>query len=205
MDNLAPYNTNRTLPDRVLLRSAVYDIETMDFKAGGITDHMICGAILPLDSDEVDTTVISWDDSRDDRRILADFIEKLSEFDILIGHNITAFDAGWLRSRLAYHGFPYPSKRWMHYDTYQAARRMAIKADRKSLAFLCDFFRVPFVKTAVYPVAWSMVDSPNKAEFDQAIEHIVYHCKEDVKANRTLFDAIWPLDRSMQNLPVVKK
>lgn len=200
-----PYNVHTKSAPRVTLRAAVYDIETMDFKAGGICDHMICGCILPLDSDEIITSSLLWGDQRDDRRLLNEFVGLLSEFDILIGHNITAFDGGWLRSRLAYHGMPYPEKRWLHYDTYQAARRMAIKANRKSLAFLCDFFRVPFVKTAVLPVAWSMIDSPNQDEFRKALQDITYHCEEDVKSNRNLFDVLWPLDRSMQNLPVVKK
>jgi uncharacterized protein YprB with RNaseH-like and TPR domain len=191
--------------ERVLMRAAVFDIETTSLKAGGVQDHMVCTSILPLDSDEVITHAIAFEDHRDDKRALLEVMEALQDFQILIGHNVTAFDTGWLGSRLAYHGLPIPPHRWLLYDTYQAARRMAIKADRKSLAFLCDFFQVKFVKTAIYPVSWSMIDSPHKAQFEQALADIVYHCEEDVLANRKLFDALWPLDRGMVNLPVAKR
>lgn len=190
---------------RVTLRAAVFDIETTDFKAGGINDHLICCSILPLDEDEVKTIEIAFTDQRDDRNVLATTMRALEDYDILIGHNIAAFDIPWLISRLAYHGMERPMKKFLIYDTYQAARRQSIKAERKSLAFLCDFFRVEYVKTAVLPVSWSMVDSPNEDEFNKAMEDITYHCREDVKANRNLFDALWPLDKSMTNLPVYRK
>jgi len=190
---------------RVMLRSAVFDIETMDFTTGGVNNHLVCVCILPLDSDEVQTLELKFEDEGDDRRLLAEAIEALSEYDILIGHNIAAFDSGWIRSRLAYHGLDLPTKKWLYYDTYQAARRMAIKADRKSLGFLCDFFQVPFEKTSILPVAWSKVDSRKRDEFDEAMQNVTYHCATDVISNRNLFDALWPLDRSMANLPVMKK
>ena len=37
--------------DPVLLKAAVFDIETMDFVTGGMRQHMICGSILALDAD----------------------------------------------------------------------------------------------------------------------------------------------------------
>lgn len=190
---------------RVLLRAAIFDIETTSFKAGGVNDHLVCCSILPLDSDEVNTLKIEFEDERDDQRLLVEVMDALYEYDILIGHNVTAYDVPWLLSRMAYHNLDRPTKKFMLYDTYQAARRQAIKAERKSLAFLCDFFRVEYIKTAVLPVSWSMVDSPNRDEYEQAINDIVYHCESDVRANRKIFDAIWPLDKSMTGLPVYRK
>lgn len=189
----------------VTFKAAVFDIETTDFSAGGINDHLVCVSILPVDSEVVTTYRMMFEDNRDDRSLLVDAMKALEEFDILIGHNIAAFDINWLNSRILYHNLPQPEKRWMYYDTYQAARRQAIKANRKSLGFLADFFRLPGEKTAVLPVSWSMVDSPNKDEFEHAMDDIVYHCEQDVFLNRNLFFALWPRDKSNLNLPFVKR
>lgn len=190
---------------RTQLKAAVFDIETTSFKAGGVDDHLICMCILPLDRDEAHTFKIKFEDRRDDRRLLNEAISALEGYDILIGHYISGFDLPWLLSRLAYHHQPLPKKRWLYFDTYYSARRMSIRADRKSMAFLCDFFRVEYTKTAILPVAWQNIDSPRKNEFDFALKEIVYHCETDVRSNRNLFDALYPLDRSMTSLPIMKK
>lgn len=190
--------------ERVFLEAAVFDIETTDFVASGM-NHLVCCSILPLSKDEITTIKIEFSDNRCDKRAIAEVIETLKYYDILIGHNIAAFDFNWLNSRLAFHGLDVTMKHWLYYDTYQAARRLALKADRKSLAFLCDFFQVPYEKTSILPVAWGKIDSSDEAEFSKALDSIVYHCEKDVFSNRNLFDALWPLDRSMTNLPTFKK
>ncbi len=189
----------------VLMRAAVFDIETTDFTTGGVRDHLICTSVLPLDSDKVTTLSIKFQDYRNDKKLLEKIVEELNKFDFLIGHNIAAFDFNWLNSRLMYHNLPNFSKRWLYYDTYQAAKRLAIKSKRKSLVFLCDYFRVPCIKTSVYPVSWGMIDSPDKRAFNPALRDIVYHCEEDVRSNRELFYAMWPRDKGLMNLPTTRK
>jgi uncharacterized protein YprB with RNaseH-like and TPR domain len=189
----------------VLMRAAIFDIETTDFTTGGIRDHLICASLLPLDSDDVTTLSIKFRDKRNDRKLLKEIVKEMNKYDLLIGHNIAAFDFNWLNSRLMYHNLPNFSKRWIYYDTYQAAKRLAIKSKRKSLVFLCDYFKVPYVKTSIYPVSWGMIDSPREAEFTKAVHDIVYHCEEDVKSNRELFFAMWPRDRGLMNLPTTRK
>lgn len=189
---------------KITLDAAIFDIETMDFSAGGVVDHLICVSILPLDQPEPATYRLNFADNGNDVRLLKEIIDALNTFDILIGHNIAAFDLNWLTSRALYHGLSI-DKRFLYYDTYQAARRMAIKADRKSLAFLADFLRVPFTKTAVHPVSWSHVASRDKDEFEEAMNDIIYHCEQDVLANREIFNAIYPRDKSSTSLPFYRK
>ena len=184
----------------VPMSAAVFDIETTDFAAGGILDHMICGSILPLEG-KIETYKISHSDNRDDCRVLTEFLGALSRYGLLIGHNILAFDILWLRSRSSYHGLELPERQYICYDTYQAARRQGIKAERKSLAFLGDFYRLKNLKTLIYPVAWSMVDSPGRTEAEEAITSVVSHCEQDVTMNRDLFYALWQRDK-MVSLPI---
>lgn len=189
----------------VTLNAAVFDIEVMDFMSGGLINHMICTSILPLNSNDVTTLRLKFSDQGDDMRLLEEVINELCKYDILIGHNIIAFDFNWLNSRLMYHDMPPMPKRWLYYDTYFAAKRMAIKAARKSLGFLGDYFRLDGEKTAVMPVSWQRVASRNEKEFNLGMREIVYHCEQDVILNRNLFYALWPRDRSAMNLPFTKK
>jgi len=189
----------------VTLKSAVFDIEVMDFKSGGLLNHMICTSVLPLDSDEITTIKLEFSDEGNDVRVLEETINELCKYDILIGHNIIAFDFNWINSRLMYHDMPQMPKRWLYYDTYFAAKRMAIKSARKSLGFLGDYFKLDGEKTAVMPVAWQRVASRNEKEFNLGMREIVYHCEQDVVLNRNLFYALWPRDRAANNLPFTKK
>jgi hypothetical protein len=189
----------------VLLKAAVFDIETMSFTAGGVRDHLVCTSILPLDAEQPVTYVLRFEDERDDRRLLEEVRAVLEDYDILIGHNAMSYDLNWINSRLIYHDMEIPAKKWLVYDTYQAARRMAIKADRKSLGFLGDFFHLDGVKTAVLPVSWGMIDSPNREEFERAMADIQFHCEQDVILTRQLFNVMWPHDKTMVSLPVFKR
>ena len=189
----------------VMMKAAVFDIEVMDFSSGGLLKNMICTSILPLDSDDVITISLDFSDMGDDKRLLEEVVSELAEYDILIGHNIIAFDFNWINSRLMYHDLPPMPKRWLYYDTYQAAKRMAIKARRKSLAFLGDYFHLEGDKTAVMPIAWQRAASRNRKEFRLGRDEIIDHCEKDVRLNRNLFCALYPRDRAAANLPFTKK
>lgn len=185
-------------------RAAVFDIETTDFKAGGDQNFLCCVSVLPLDTGEVKTLRLNFSDGRDDRQLLQEVIGELCKYDILIGHNIIAYDFNWLLTRLIYHGMPSPPKRWLYYDTYYAAKRVALKS-WKSLGALIDFFHIDGVKTKIMEVHWKMVASDDRNKFRGAMKDIVYHCEQDVLANREVFYALWERDRAAVNLPFTKK
>jgi hypothetical protein len=193
----------RTYP-RVLLRAAVYDIETMDFDVAGYTNFLICCSILPLDDDGITTISIDYNDRLNDKRVLMDVVRELEKYDILIGHNIARYDFNWLQTRLLYHDLPMPRKRWLYWDTYVSAVRIALKT-RKSLANLADFFRVGGEKTSIYPTSWKEVAHPDEEIFEDAIANIIDHCEKDVILNRNVFDAMFYKDRKAINMPFVKK
>jgi hypothetical protein len=175
---------------RVLLRAAVFDVETSDFGSEGYEGFLLCCCILPLDSDEVQTIRLDFGDN-DDQRVLIETVQSLSAYDLLIGHFIDGFDLPWLASRLAYHNLP-PYRRWFSIDTYKLARRAKLRT-RKKLSTLIDYFQVPGIKTAVERTSWSHARSPFPGEFEAAMDDIIYHCENDVLANRQVFEALYPL------------
>lgn len=184
-------------------KMAIFDIETTDLAAVGRQGFLVCCGILPTDADEPYTLSLKFgENSGDDKRLLEDVLGELGKYDFLIGHNVAAFDLNWLNTRRAIHELP-PMRPWYVFDTYMIAKSLALRVDRKSLAFLCDLFGVEIVKTSIYPAAWNDVRSPLEREFRGALDDIVYHCQEDVKATRLLFERLWPLSFGL-NVPAIK-
>lgn len=189
----------------VTLNAAVFDLECTDFGTEGYSGYLVAACILPLAGSEVITHRIQFEEHSDDRRLVKELIAALTRFDILVGHNLAAFDLNWLHSRWLFHDArgsdvgDWP--RWLYADTYQMARSSAIKT-RKSLGNLGDYFGLKGEKTSVYRTAWNNVRSPYRADFDTAMADIIYHCEQDVTLNRGLFNVLWPDALAMRANPL---
>lgn len=201
----APENRPVASNSGIQLKSAVFDLECTDFGTEGYSGYLICCSILPLDMDNVTTLRIEFDDHSDDRRLVRETIAALSQYDILIGHNVAAFDFNWLHSRWLFHNSRESDvgdwQRWLYVDTYQSAKSSAIKTSKR-LGNLGDYFGLKGVKTSIYRTAWNDVRSPYKTDFDRAMGAIVYHCEQDVLLNRGLFDVLWADALSMRTNPL---
>jgi hypothetical protein len=176
---------------RRLMRAGVFDVECQSFDAIGDDGVFNCGCILPLDTDKIITSRLEFKDKGDDRRAMVEFFGELWQFDILIGHNITAFDLNWLNTRRMYYGMP-ELRSWLLFDTYQASRSIAMATGGKSLGNLEDVFGLDGIKTTIRKATWSQARSQDRDMFETAMELIVYHCEEDVIGQRNLFDVVMP-------------
>lgn len=191
---------------RMFLNGAIFDIECTDFGTESYSGYLIACCILPLAGTDVQTLSIQFDEHGDDLRLLRETLAALARFDFISGHNTAAFDLNWLHSRWLYHRMrgadagPWP-KRWLTFDTYQAARASALKT-RKSLGNLGDYFGLEGEKTTIYRTAWNNVRSPYQHEFDATMHNVLYHCQNDVVMNRGLFDILWAEILSMGKNPV---
>jgi len=174
-------------------RAAVFDIETTDFTATGNVGNLICCSILPLDSDAPHSHYIGFghNHGQGDKELLEAVLNDLSQYDLLIGHYVLGFDLPWLQTRADHYGLP-TLRRWLIFDTYNAARIQQIRSQRKSLAFLLDHFGLENLKTSIYPRLWDDIRSPNRETFEYSRGQIVEHCELDVIANRMLFDRLMP-------------
>lgn len=202
----APPPAPPTIAPRMFLKGAIFDIECTDFGTESYAGYLIACCILPLDGDEVQTLSIRYDEHGDDLRLVRETLAALAQFDFVAGHNSNAFDLNWLHSRWLYHRMrgadvgPWP-KRWLTFDTYQAAKASAIKT-RKSLGNLGDYFGLEGEKTTIYRAAWNNVRSPYEDEFKATMHNVIYHCENDVVMNRSLFDILWAEILSMGKNPV---
>lgn len=189
----------------VLLKGAVVDIECTDFGTEGYSGYLVAVCVLPLGGESVITYRIEYDEHGDDRRLVREALDALSRYDIIIGHNLAAFDLNWLHSRWLFHDIrgsdvgDWP--RWLYADTYQMAKTTAVKT-RKGLGNLGDYFGLGGEKTSIYRTAWNNVRSPYRGDFDEAMSDIIYHCQQDVTLNRNLFDALWIDALAQRNNPL---
>jgi uncharacterized protein YprB with RNaseH-like and TPR domain len=166
----------------------VFDIETTNFGTEGYGGYCVCCSFLELDSDDVETIEIRFEDQRNDARILKEIAKKLAQYTLHVGHNIAAYDYNWLNTKLSYYRLPNLDTAF-YLDTYQVAKSLGIKTT-KSLGNLIDYYQLEGTKTTIYKTSWSQVMSPTEAEFDDALDEISEHCELDVRANRELLHRV---------------
>lgn len=199
-DNLPKIPAHRPRAERRLLRSCVLDIETLDFDAVGYAGIMTTACVLPLDSDDIVTVSLHFEDHGDDRRALVDLFREIWKYDTLIWQNGAAFDANWLNTKRIYYGMP-DLRSWIYFDTYQVARNVALASGGKSLGNLIDFFGLTAEKTAIRKTSRSYARSWDRQEFDAMMANDEYHCQQDVLGQRELFDVLFPYSMGLRDNP----
>lgn len=167
--------------------AVVFDIETSDFGTEGYIGKLLCCSFLSLATNQTTTLTLDFYD-KDDSRLLEEVAKKLAEYRFHIGHNIIMFDYGWLNSRLMYYGMP-PLDVSMYFDTFQVAKSLNLKTS-KGLGNLVDYFGLEGEKTRIYRTSWSGVFSKDETEYNETLTKIVYHCEQDVLANRNLYNSL---------------
>ena len=165
----------------------VWDLETTGLNT--FMGQIIVASFLDMATGDIDTRTI-FDYAGDEIPLLYWIVEKLTEADILVGHNILGYDLGMVRGRLAIHGLTeivLPKRQiW---DTYMIARYgFKGKPQGYSLENLLDFFRLPVQK-----------DKPSKHDWagsiildEEAITRISERCEADVRGNAYLMTALMP-------------
>ena len=133
-----------------------------------------------------------WDDGYEA------FIQKtwewFDEADIVIGHNMAAFDEKHLRGAWLEQGLM-PPKPWKTIDTLKVARTQ-FNLESNTLAALCDRLGVP-TKTDKYEasVAHAALAGDAKAQ-----KRLRLYNEGDIKATEALFDRLRPYIKSMPHL-----
>ena len=191
------------------MRSAVFDIETTDLAAVG-AGILLCVCIRPLSTGRTRTYRIDTYDKHkkndhgflevEETEMMGEVIGELSQYDLLIGHNIDKFDIPYLRSRAFQLRRPF--ELWpFTYDTCKAFRRTGNRTvmngfgkPSAGLAHVVDFFNIKQEKNGIYPVQHWMTVWGNKAQRIEAMNMLVEHCERDVRMNATIYPALLAMD-----------
>lgn len=108
------------------MHCVVFDLETSALEAVG-AGFMICAVFKPLSSDKL--TTFRYDKLNckpgKEKALVEEVIDYLSNFDLLIGHNIHKFDFPYIKSRAIQLGVPFTLEPFI-YDTKEAFRRTGL-------------------------------------------------------------------------------
>jgi uncharacterized protein YprB with RNaseH-like and TPR domain len=187
------------------MKSVVLDIETSDLAAVG-AGFMLC-AVLREEGDWSPCKAFRYDsfkcDPGNEKTMLESMLVELSQYDMIIGHNIEKFDIPYLKSRALVLGVPF-NLHPLTYDTLKAFRRLGYLSrpngfgkPSAGLGIVADMLGVTSddnAKTGIYPRAhWKAVWQIGK-EREEALDEIVDHCKRDVCLNYEVFKVLWAND-----------
>jgi uncharacterized protein YprB with RNaseH-like and TPR domain len=183
-----------------VLSTAIVDLETSDLDADKAVLLVACiksslnSRIIKLRIDETDKT--SWDLGlrAEDLQIVRETAELLSEHDVIVAHNGTRFDIPFLRTRMLKHKLPRLPDIKQVDPCSILFRKFRMRSN--SLASAIDFLGLRDKKTPLSMQTWvqaTMNGSHN------AMDKIVQHCVQDVKALEGVFNAVKPYVRVLDD------
>jgi len=167
-------------------RAVVFDIETTDFKADIGT--LMVSSFLDLQTGVPNSrTVHDFSGSLAEReRSLAVWTcKQIEEADVIIGHNVKAFDRNFLNGVCARNRLPLVPKR-TYLDTMLIARYGLKGKIGASMANLADVLGLPIPKDAPSKNDWRLYIGGDPA----AVERITQRCELDVIVNALLWDRV---------------
>lgn len=185
------------------MKACVLDIETSDLAAVG-AGFMLLACVKPVGK-PVKTFRYDTFKSKPahEDKLLWELLKELSNYDMVIGHNVDRFDLPYIKSRSIVLGVPYALSP-LTYDTLKAFRRCgfltrpnAFGKPSASLFMVADAFDLltdENWKTGIPPRQhWKAVWQEG-GERKEAISRIAEHCERDVKLNERVFEALWRID-----------
>lgn len=177
------------------MKAAVFDIEVTDFAAIG-AGKFLCCSIKPLMEDVI---TFRYDKHGGEKNTVKAVVDKLCEFDMLIGHNIVKFDWPYLMSKACLMDVIVPTRPF-YYDTLQGFRRTGYKTvpnmfgkPSAGLDHIIDFFGFEQEKTKIYPREhWQTIWATGE-DRTKAMDKLVEHCEADVNMTEKIY---WKLMRA---------
>jgi len=176
------------------MRTYVFDLETTDLK--GDFGRLRVASFVELNSDgsigKVQTRDIldfkGNNQAQRERQLCKWIYDRFEEADILIGHNVKAFDKNFLNARFARYRLPMlPFREYI--DTYHVAR-YGLKGvlQSASLENVGAFFGISIKKDKPSKEDWADCN----AMIPSGVKRIRRRCEIDVKMNALVFNELKP-------------
>lgn len=167
------------------MKIASFDLEMTNLKANfGV---VICGVVKPY-KEEAKVFCVPRVTSND-RKIVAQLVDELNQYTILIAHNGVRFDRPFLNSRAVKWGLPVLNPQGKMYDPVQVARRK-LALSWNGLESLALFLGCQNRKYETVGDLWLRAALDHDRE---ALDEIVKHCIADVLVLDEVAERLEPL------------
>jgi len=127
-----------------------------------------------------------WDDKKDDKAMLKEFIEVANKADELVGHNGDRFDLPWIKTRCIFHNistFP----KYKSIDTLQWTRKH-FYFNSNRLDYLGEYLGIGGKIKTEFDL-WKDVVLKNDRK---ALKRMVNYCKRDVEMLQEVYERLAP-------------
>lgn len=182
------------------MKIATLDLETtaLDAVGGGM---IVCAVLKPLEKkSEVIRYDLMGDKPGKEYKTVEAIIEAVSDYHLLIGHNIVGFDWGFLKSRAMILGVDM-CKPPLAYDTMLAFRRTGLRTrltgygkPTAALDHIIDIFGFKQKKTKIYPREHWKTVWESGVDRREAIDGLVEHCVADVIMTEQIYWRLLDMD-----------
>ncbi len=176
-----------------------FDLETSTFGFKANSGFILCCGIKelgkPLEMYVRDNMV---PDPLNDKKLVKQIAKRLSQGDVLVGHNSKWFDLPFLNSRLLHWGLPVIQP-MPHFDTCDASyKKLKIK---NSLEAVGEFLGCKVLKYKVSFDEWVRAYAGNP----KSLAKIVKHCVNDVKLTEEVYIKLRPLGHKHPNIALINE
>lgn len=179
------------------MRLAIFDLETSTFGFKANSGFILCCGIKELGKP---VRMLVRDNMRpnplNDRKLVKQIYDELSQMDMLVTHNGKWFDIPFLNSRLLKWGLP-PLPPIPHFDTCDLAyKRLKIKNSLEAIGEYLD------CKTAKHKVSFDKWVQAYAGDA-KALAQIVKHCVNDVKLTEQVYIKLRPMGFKHPNVALI--
>jgi uncharacterized protein YprB with RNaseH-like and TPR domain len=180
------------------MKTGIFDLETSGLYANfGI---ILCCSIKEYGHKGVKTIRAdqfpSWNKDKTNQLLLITrIVNELRQYNILVAHNGQYFDKQWINTLSMKYGCEADIRWKMFIDPVLIARRH-LRLGRNSLDQLLDYFEIPNKKSHVSGRVWVRASLNGDRK---ALDEIVSHCEEDVKALENVYDKVRKLVEKIDN------
>ncbi len=137
---------------------------------------------------------VSWDEDRDDKKLLLEFIDVLTDANEIVAHNGDRYDIKWIRTRCLVHGISMPPK-LKTIDTLKLAKSLfSFNSNRLDYIgkFIADGGKM---ETGGFDL-WKRIKLQN---CQKSLKKMIDYCKQDVILLQKVFDKINPYAENKQH------
>jgi len=163
-----------------------FDIETTaDFNAdwGTVLTWCIKDKDGPIHSSSISRSELFKGEY--DKRVVKEFVDKLKEYDIIVGYYSTMFDMPFMRTKALHYGFDFPGYGELyHWDLYYTVKSK-LKLSRRSLDNVCEYFHIAG-KTPIDKEMWLAARYGDP----KALKGVLEHNRGDVIITEKLHDKL---------------